>query len=296
MLIQEEATKALMMLSENLQSSYDYLVDNGNLSNGVVHELYSTTVKQDDSTTSEDETTLTGIEAEQYNKTHFQEDLSKLIGKENWRRFRAIDYTGTNSGYAYKVIENDVDYTINKVVMYGGHDTLRPEYDFSKILHEADWQDDSESAIKARQLLTFIISRANITSKEAAQQFNQAVEQIAANQAQDPAKLPKGKFKYVVNVLEAGLDESSPNYVGFRDKGYRLSFSYTRADTLGFLDVMAFNVDNPSAYSLVVPQYVLENQIQVQLHHLLPLLIQGYLQTLMFYHFFGQFLELVLML
>ncbi len=260
------AFSSLMMLSENLQSSYDYLVDNGNLSNGVVHELYSTTVKQDDSTTSEDETTLTGIEAEQYNKTHFQEDLSKLIGKENWRRFRAIDYTGTNSGYAYKVIENDVDYTINKVVMYGGHDNIKPEYDFSKILAAADWTQTTPEAIKARQVLTFIISRANFTDSGIANDFKKAVDIIINNQNSNPKKEidpkdDKSIPKYVRNVLKDGLDNSpdNPNYVGFRDKGYRLSFSFTIAIG-GNLPVMAFNVDNPSSYSLVVPQYVLDNQ------------------------------------
>ncbi len=150
------AFSSLMMLSQNLQSSYDYLVQNGNLSNGVIHELYSNSVKQDNKDTPVDETTLTGAEAELYNRTEFQKDLSQLIGAQNWRRFRAIDYTGTNSGYAYKVIQNDVDYTINKVVMYGGHDTLPMEYNFASIIKAANWASNEPSAVKARQLLTFL--------------------------------------------------------------------------------------------------------------------------------------------
>ena len=128
----------LMLLSQNLQHAYNNLVENGNLNNGLVHELYKTTVDNDDPNTTIDESSLTGDEAKEENKRQFLNELNEIIGSQNYRRFKSLDYNASTSGIIYKIIESDVDYTINKVVMYSGHNVIKLKYNFTDIINQAN--------------------------------------------------------------------------------------------------------------------------------------------------------------
>lgn len=255
----------LMLLSQNLQHAYNNLVENGNLNNGLVHELYKTTVDNDDPNTTIDESSLTGDEAKEENKRQFLNELNEIIGSQNYRRFKSLDYNASTSGIIYKIIESDVDYTINKVVMYSGHNVIKLKYNFTDIINQANWDLSSDDAKNARLLLLSIVRRANFSDGQNGYQskFNQLYDKCESSNS-DPKTIIESMKKPGIlgggdplyntgQIFKRWLTPEADNYLELRDKVYRLSCSID--DTTP----VSFNIDNFSSYSVVVPDYVLKN-------------------------------------
>ncbi|MGL4950305.1 MAG: FtsX-like permease family protein [Mycoplasma sp.] len=245
---------SLMMLSENLSKSYDKLVVEGNLHDGSIHELYSTTV--------EDEPTLTGDAAKEENKRRFLKELDDTIGEENYRRFNAIDFTTTNSGYAYKIVQSEIDYTMDKLVIYDGQDVLKSGFDFEEIINTADWSSDSLASADARRLLVYLASRAEWTNPEPLKKFGEAhatlkdIERPSEGQPvgqYDPKNNSSSSVSYAKSALTKWLNPDSSTYLPLINKGYRLAF-----DCSTTIPIVG-RFDNFSAYTTVVPEYVLKN-------------------------------------
>lgn len=234
---------SLITLSSNLTNAYDKLVTEGKLNNLTIHELYSTTV--------ESRPDLKGDAAKLENKRLFLNELDTKIGKENYRRFNSIDFNTTNSGFAYKIVQNDPNYTIDKLVIYEGSDTLDVTYDFASIIQDASWDDNSPKAAKARWMLIFLGSRATWTDQGIAKNMINSYNLIKHDPTLDPKNEPlDGKIK---TFLQRWTEPTNSGYSPLIDKQYRIAFN--------ILDGSIPKVgifDNFSTYSSVVPSYILE--------------------------------------
>lgn len=250
---------SLLMLSDNLSNSYNKLVTEGNLNNAVVHELYSTSV--------DGQPDLTGEAAKTENKRLFLESLDQMIGKANYRRFNSIDFNATSSGFAYKVVENDPNYTIDKIVNYGGNNLLPMTYDYTTIINEATWSNNSLKSADARRLIIYLASKADWTDTSFTTKFNNAYEILesiprpsddeAVGEYDPKNNTNLGKEEdsgTIKNIIMNWLDSSTNKYTPLVNKYYRLAFEI-RTDAVPVVG----RIDNFSSYATVVPTYVLEN-------------------------------------
>ncbi|MGL4947805.1 MAG: FtsX-like permease family protein [Mycoplasma sp.] len=246
---------SLMTLSSNLSKSYDALVGSGNLNDGSIHELYSTTVVGDDS--------LVGEDAKKWNKEHFLSELDKEIGKENYRQFRAVDFTTTNSGYAYKIIESDINYTIDKTVIYEGRNVKNVTYDFQELIDTAIITNTSREGMDARREILRLATRAQWTTSSTKDNFKKLAEKVLViddweKNDYDPIKVKDSGIvpfwqSSSVKFMKRWLNPTASDHLPLTNKGYRMAF-----DASGLSPVVG-RIDNPSSYTVVVPQYVLEN-------------------------------------
>lgn len=250
-----------MMISSNLNDSYNYLVTNGNLNDGIIYESYRTSVQDDDPNTADvDETKLTGEAAQIENKRQFREKLNQILGPENYRQFKSIDYNASSSGFIYKVIETNIDYTIDKVVMYGGNFVPNLEYDFAKIIQDATWNENNitPESTTARMELLSIICRASFSGGESSNYLNNFKKYYneCLSRNLDPITVynsTKNKTNSM-KIFKRFLTPDASDYVELRDKGYRLSCSIPDGTS-----PESFNFDNFSSYSLILPEYVINN-------------------------------------
>lgn len=235
---------SLITLSSNLTNAYDKLVTEGKLNNLSIHELYSTTV--------ESQPNLKGDAAKAENKRLFLNELDATIGKDNYRRFNSIDFNTTNSGFAYKIVQNDPNYTIDKLVIYEGSDTLDVTYDFASIIQDALWSDDSPKAARARWMLIFFGSRATWTDTSVHNAMIAAYNAIKNNPNADPATA--GVVSTTASdYLRSWTDPTNSSYSPLINKQYRIAFNIT-SDLVPKTGIF----DNFSSYSSVVPSYILE--------------------------------------
>lgn len=242
----------LMYLSSNMNKSYDNLVQNGNLNNIVINNNYRDKI--------DDKPELSNEEAIKQNEKAFLAELDNL-GLEH-RNFVSLDFTNTLDRRAYKVIQSSPKYTIDKIVLDSGNNNYENTYNFSKILAEANWNDDSDIAKEARRTIIFLGNEALWTKKSIAAEFEKA--EIALNKNSEissPLYDPKnwssqtGEIKEVYTYLRNWLDPLSSKYEPLTDKIFKMNFPITTS-----FGPVSGKVENFSGYFGVVPSYSLKHQ------------------------------------
>ncbi|MGL4952053.1 MAG: ABC transporter permease, partial [Mycoplasma sp.] len=171
-----------------------------------------------------------------------------------YRRFNAIDFTTTNSGFAYKIVESDPNHTIDKMVMYQGNNVLSRTYDFDQLIEEANWVNDDIKSAEARRIVVFLASKASWTDTKTGPKFIKANEQLTT--VKDPTDInydPKTSQDSSVTKIKGDLEKWLNGKNPLINKGYRLAF-----DVSGTVPVVG-RIDNFSSYTTVVPTYVLKN-------------------------------------
>ena len=251
----------LMMLSSNLSNSYNTLIEKGNLNNIVINELYSTTYNGVDE--SGKPISLTGEESKLMNKIEFNKELGKLIGKDSFRDFKAIDFTNSSSGYVYKIVDANNNVSIDKTVIYEGTNVLTQTFDFDQLIADANWSLDGLINKQARRLVAFLAAKSRWTNDSYGEQFKtEALQYLSITdtnaQKYDPKNWPLTsgvifKKNTLAGWMKIWFDSTSSSYTAPTSKGYRLSL-----DVSGTVPVVG-RIDNLSAYTAVVPNYVLEN-------------------------------------
>lgn len=237
----------MMMLSSNLKRSYNRLIDQGNLNNIVINELYSTSYEANSG--------ISGEEAKKKNEEEFKKELVNLIGEDSFRTFKALDFTGSSSGYVYKIVSTSYDEKIDKTVIYDGHNVLPETFNFEKIIDDAKWSLDSLINKRARRLLAFLATKTSWTSNE--NFTNDAREILTVTDVNSNDFDPKNwvnKNNELAKKMKTWLDDTSKNYVRPVSKGYRLSL-----DISGTVPIVG-QIDNLSSFAVVVPNYILEKQ------------------------------------
>ncbi len=247
-IVSSGVSTSMMMLSDNLTRSYNKLVNQGNLNNIVINELYSTSYEADSK--------ISGEEAKRKNEEDFKKELSNLIGKDSFRNFKALDFTGSSSGYAYKIISTAYDDTIDKTVIYNGHNVLPETFNFEKIIDDAKWSLDNLINKRARRLLAFLASKVSWT--DATKNYtNDASKILSVTDETSKDFDPKNwvnKQNGLAKKMQTWLDDTNKNYSKPVSKGYRLSL-----DISGTVPIVG-QIDNVSSFAAVVPKYILEKQ------------------------------------
>lgn len=251
---------ALGNLSNNLINSYDKLVKNGNLANIVINENYSTTYPADPNLDEE--------QAKQKNEEEFKDWLKSQ--NLEFREFTSLDYTNTANGKIVKVISYDNDYSIDKLVIYGGNQLYNNTFNFQSIIDFASQKVNDSNNVKfakkleninARRELLYLASKSYWTDPSIATLFNKTTKSLLekyndpSKEEYDPLNWNNSKDERNINkYMQVWLDKNSGKLV---NKKYRLNFEVyvgaTNPKVIG-------NILNYSSQFAVVPNYVLENQ------------------------------------
>ncbi len=259
---------SLSLLSNNLQGSYNKLVNEGNLGNIVINENYSNSIKN--STTVFDEEAAK-LENERLFKEWLNTEFNKT-SKDNFefREFTSLDYTNTANGKAMKVIAYDNNFTVDKLVIYQGQKLYNDTFNFGDLIANANWKSDELSAQMARREIVYLATKAYWTDDGIAKTFsnasnpNSAISLLTSNNQSSQALFdPKtwsgktGKIGTLGKYIQAWFDPSTKYYRPLLSKGYRLNFEIyvgvSKPKVVG-------NIINYGSQFAVIPDYVLQDQ------------------------------------
>ncbi len=174
---------ALLLLSNNLQGSYNKLVNEGNLGNIVINENYATTVKG--------QPELSKEQAKLENEKQFK-DWLKSQSHLTFREFTSLDYTNTANGKAMKVIAYDNNYDVDKLVIYEGNGLYDDTFDFTRLVELAEIipttlppassanPNNVKERIEARRELLYLATKAYWTDSKTASWFNNTEDPLSA--------------------------------------------------------------------------------------------------------------------